>query len=52
MYHSSLENPRVWIYTDRLDRVQEDLRVKIADTTLRIKIYEIENAELMEKLKQ
>lgn len=50
LYHSSLENPKVWIYTEKLDKIQDDLKVQLLDLSMRIKVHEIENAELWENL--
>lgn len=52
MYHSSLENPRIWMYSESLGKVREVLKVIISGSTLKIKVHEIENAELLENLRR
>ena len=52
MYHSSLENPRIWLYTEKLDRIMEEVRVQLADVQIKVKLYEFENAVQLEDTNQ
>lgn len=42
MYHSSLENPRVVIYTEQLKKIKELIKVQLKEDTRKVLIYEVE----------
>lgn len=45
MYHSSLENPLVVVYTESLSRISQVVRVQLEGITRQIMIHELENSD-------